>query len=332
VTRHGRRGRLAVLLVAAGSLPASRAEAQGSDPAAAADLFHEGRVAMASQSYGVACAKFAESERLDPRVGTLINLAQCEEALGLLATARRYWEQATDLAKATGDARVAYTTEQLGAIDHRVPRLTVRLGASAPPGTIAHRDDVELGAASLGTSLPVDPGKHSVFAAAAHHADGPVTVVELQAGESKEVVVEAGDALPEPAPEAPVELPHPLAPETAPARAAGPTRIAAIASGAAGVVGVGLGAYFGLQAIAHESGAPGVCHGQTCDAQGATVRRGAIQSADESTAAFVVGGALLAAGVVLWLVAPARAQTALTVGVAPDLVVRGAGAGVVGSF
>jgi len=332
VTRRAPPGRLAVVLFAAGALTASAARAQGSDPAAAADLFHEGRVAMSSQSYDVACAKFAESERLDPRVGTLINLAVCEEALGRVATARRYWEQATDLAKATGDARVAYTTEQLGAIDRRVPRLTVRLGASAPPGTMAHRDDVELGPASLGTPLPVDPGTHSVFAVAAHHADGPVTVVEIQEGESKEVAVETGDALPEPAAEAPIVLPPGVAPERASGRPVSTTRIAAITSGAAGIVGVGLGAYFGLQAVAHESGAPGICHGQTCNEQGATVRRGAIQSADESTAAFVVGGALLAAGVVLWLVAPARAQSLPTVGIAPGVVGQGAGARVVGSF
>lgn len=300
------------------------ARAQGPDPAAAADLFHQGRLAMSEASYEVACAKFAESERLDPRVGTLINLALCEEALGLVATARRYWEQATDLARATGDARVTYTTDRFDAIDAKVPRLTVRLAGAAPPGTTVRRDDVELGPASLGTALPVDPGKHTVFAVAAHRSDGPAITVELAEGESKDIAVQVGEALP--------EASAPAAPTPTAGSTNGSVRLAAIASGAAGVVGLGLGTYFGIQAAAHESGSPGVCHGDVCDGQGASVRRGALQSADESTAAFVAGGALVAAGVVLWIVAPTRMPGQLSVGVAPSVVGHGAGARFVASF
>jgi hypothetical protein len=323
--------RVAVVLVVMGGLAGADARAQGSDPAAAADLFHEGRVAMSTSNYALACGKFAESERLDPRVGTLINLALCEEALGLVATARRYWEQATDLANATGDSRVAYTTEQLGVIDRRVPRLVVRLGASAPAGTVVHRDDVELGAASLGARLPVDPGKHTVFAVAAHHADGPAVTVELGEGESKEVVVESGDLLPDASPEPVVTVPA-VSPAPKSEHSLGTVRRVALATGVAGVVGFGVGSYFGLQAIAHENGSPGVCHGQLCDAQGAAVRKGAIQSADESTGAFVVGGVLLAAGIAMWILAPASSTGEPSVALLPGVVGQGPGATFHGSF
>jgi hypothetical protein len=286
---------------------------------------------MTEASYEIACAKFAESERLDPRVGTLINLALCEEALGLVATARRYWEQATDLARATGDARVTYTTDRFDAIDGKVPRLTVRLAGAVPPGTIVRRDDVELGLASLGTALPVDPGKHTVFAIAAHRADGPVIMVELHEGESKDIAVEVGAAVPE-APEVRVTSAQPVAAPPAAGGTKASVRLAAIASGAAGAVGLGLGTYFGFQAVAHQTGSPGVCHGDVCDGEGAAVRRGAIQSADESTVAFVAGGALVAAGVVLWIVAPTRIPGRPSVEIAPSIVGHSVGARLVADF
>jgi hypothetical protein len=305
--------------------PAARA--QGADPAVAAELFHQGRDAMSAGNYEVGCAKFAESERLEPRVGTLINLALCEEARGRLATARRYWGLATDLARSTGDARSAYTVEHFDAIDRRVPRLTIRLGPSAPPGTIVRRDDVELGPASLDTPLPVDPGAHAVVASAAHHEGGAVATLTLAEGDSREIAVEPG---------APV-----VAPSVAPAGTVatspvaepglGPWRITALASGAAGVVGLGLGAYFGVRAMNGQSGAPGVCHGDVCDPVGASVRRDAIQSADQSTAAFVVGGALLAAGAVLWFVAPRQVEGA-SVEVAPGVLDHGGGVRLVARF
>jgi hypothetical protein len=323
--------RVAIVLVMIGGMAGAEARAQGPDPAAAADLFHEGREAMSTHSYVVACGKFAESQRLDPRVGTLINLALCEEALGLVATARQHWEQATDLAQATGDTRVAYTTERLGIMDRRVPRLIVRLGTSAPPGTVVHRDDVELGAASLGVWLPVDPGKHTVFAGAGHHADGPVTMVELREGESKEVVVETGDLLQDAIPSPVVTVPT-MAPALGAEHPLATMRRVALATSVAGVVGLGVGSYFGLQAIAHANGSPGVCHGQVCDAQGATVRRGAIQSADEATVAFVVGGALVAAGIAMWILAPAPSALEPSIGVVPGVVGLGPGASIQGVF
>jgi hypothetical protein len=307
------------------------AHAQAVDPGAAVDLFHQGRAAMAAGSYDVACAKFAESERFDPRVGTLINSALCEEARRGLSTARRYWEQATDLARATGDARIAYTTEHFDAIDRRVPRLTIRLAANAPADAVVHRDDVALGAASLGTALPVDPGAHAIVAVASHHADGAIVDVTLAEGESKEIVVGPGD----PIPEAAAPDPEPASPPTAspattpePKRALGPWRIAAIATGSAGVIGLGLGTYFGVRALDGKNGSPGTCTGDVCDTAGSAARRDAIRSADTSTVAFIAGGALVAAGVVLWLAAPAESHAPASVGVVPGV----GGASLVGRF
>src|ERR1700681_1794781 len=64
------------------------------DSAAAAEsLFNDAREAMAKKNFNQACAKFQESNRLDPAVGTLFNLANCEEQRGRLATAWTLFQQ-----------------------------------------------------------------------------------------------------------------------------------------------------------------------------------------------------------------------------------------------
>ena len=57
------------------------------DVATAEKLFQEGRRLMANGSIEEACAKFTESQRLDPSSGTLINLAACHAELGMTASA-----------------------------------------------------------------------------------------------------------------------------------------------------------------------------------------------------------------------------------------------------
>ena len=84
LTRAIKRGAIAaswaaVLLMA----PPARAQApaQGTNKVAAEALFEDGRRLVAAGSFTEACPKFADSERLDPSPGTLLNLASCYEKL-----------------------------------------------------------------------------------------------------------------------------------------------------------------------------------------------------------------------------------------------------------
>ena len=45
-------------------------------------LFDEGRKAMAARDYPQAITKLQQSQKLDPAVGTLLNLAECFSVLG----------------------------------------------------------------------------------------------------------------------------------------------------------------------------------------------------------------------------------------------------------
>jgi hypothetical protein len=92
-----------------------------------------------------------------------------------------------------GDERRAIAAARAKHLDARLPRLRIRLVASAPVGTRIERDGVELGRASLDTPLPVEPGSHRVVVRAPGHADREFRVT-LAAGEALDVVVMPGVA------------------------------------------------------------------------------------------------------------------------------------------
>ena len=255
---------------------------------------------MAAGDYAMACGKFAESQSEDPREGTLINLALCEEALRRLAVARQYWQQAKDLAVANADPRADYDAQQFGRIDGRVPRLSIKLEGDAPPDTRVTRDAIEFGAGSLGVPLPIDPGKHVVRATAVGRMPRDFTI-ELQEGESSELVIGPGPAAPSTEP--PREAPSPPIP-TAPS---GPRRIlrpVAYGAGALGVVGLGVGAIFGVRAMQAGKAASGHCQGDHCDPVGTSARRDEIGQANIATAAAIAGAGLLAGASILWALTP----------------------------
>lgn len=85
--RHHCAIRLAAIVAALAA--SARCPAETEPPAVVAErLFREGREAVKRGDYAVACPKFAESQRLDPANGTLLNLALCEEGWGHAADAR----------------------------------------------------------------------------------------------------------------------------------------------------------------------------------------------------------------------------------------------------
>lgn len=117
-----------------------------------------------------ACAKFRESDRLDPAVGTTFNLADCEERLGRLARAWTLFDEVAQRLPAS-DKRRSVAHARARALEPRLPKLSIRQAPNVPPGTRILRDGVELGAASLGTPLPVDPGEHAVLVSAPGRAE-----------------------------------------------------------------------------------------------------------------------------------------------------------------
>ncbi len=187
------RGAICALAIVALTSASSLAQ---TDPVAATELFKQGRDAAVRHDHATACPLFEESNRLDARVGTLLNLADCEEHIGKLAEALQHWHQAIQLGTATGDRRAEEAKSRHAALDARVPRLTVRLADGAPEYTEILRNGVALGKATMGVPLPLNPGAHVVEVRAKGHEPRSYRVA-MQEGESKELHVTAGAQLPD---------------------------------------------------------------------------------------------------------------------------------------
>jgi len=322
-----------VAAVTAGVSP-TLALADTRDAAAAEALFEAGRQAATRGDWATACPKFAESERLDPAPGTLLNLADCEEHLGHLASAWDAWHEAI-ASLPPGDDRIGPVRKRAAALDARIARLTVRLAADAPAGAVVHRDDVELGAASLGTPLPVDPGSHVVRVDAPGREPASTTVT-LAEGDSRAIDVSAGATLP-PAPEPqpathPAPSPPPSVVDTGAPVADHPVlRTTGFVLGIAGLASLAAGATTGAHALAQKSTVQNHCpQPRGCDQTGLDAAQSGHTFATVSDVTFVAGGVLLAAGAALVLLNPARSAPTSGWLVAPTP--GGAGVGFHGSF
>src|SRR5512144_2754687 len=83
--------------------PALSTPARADDNAAAEALFQQAKTLTEQQRYEEACPKFAASYKLDKTLGTLLNLADCEEHVDRIATAWAHWGEAVELAQKAGD-------------------------------------------------------------------------------------------------------------------------------------------------------------------------------------------------------------------------------------
>jgi hypothetical protein len=153
---------------------APAAAAQDRTPTPSEILFRKGRELMEQGDAPAARARFLESLKLEPAVGTLLNLANCEEKLGQLAAALEHWKAALAAMK-PDDERAAQARKRTAELEERVPRLTLKLAAAAPTTTRVRLDGVDV-TASIGHSVPVDPGDHVLIASNEGFADGRFVV------------------------------------------------------------------------------------------------------------------------------------------------------------
>ncbi|HXK20026.1 MAG TPA: hypothetical protein VNG33_19580, partial [Polyangiaceae bacterium] len=185
------------------------------------------------------------------------------------------------------------------------------------------RDGVALQEAELGSPIPVDPGEHVIEAAApgkqpwtskiqvgSDAAKVSVEIPALQAA-SGPIASSAAPAV------ATGSSPTGAPPADKPSSGSGSAmRTTGLVLGGVGVVGIGLGSFFGLQASSKWSDAKGKCldYPYVCSTEAMDGQSSARSAATLSTVMFVAGGALLATGVVLYFTAPKPESVALGVG------------------
>ncbi len=323
------------LVVLAASMVARVANAD--DPAIAQQAFEEGRVLMAAGRVAEACPKFAAAAQLSQTAGVRLNLAECYAKLGKTASAWAKAKDALSIAERAGDSVAASLARaQMSALQPKLSYLTIVVAREgAPQGLELALDGEPVPAPLWGTALPVDTGEHDIAARAPGRQPASTKATVAAQGDRVTVSLPALLAAPEtppvPAPGAGLAAPPPGA-DVSGGSSRTTVRVVALVSGGLGLVGLGLGAAFGLDANAKKSDYQQREAGGRCDAECVSLSKDAVGEATASTIAFVAGGALVAAGAVLWLTAPSGGVEARGVAIVPMAGPRGMGAGVSGSF
>jgi hypothetical protein len=161
-------------------------------------LFEAGRQALAEGDYDLACQKFAESNRLERAAGTMLNLANCEEKRGRVATAWLRYTEAMDM-MSPQDTRYEFAKNQAALVEARVPRLTIRLAKDAPV-RVSITVNGQKWEEPLGTSARLDPLNYVLIVSAPDHESATFEVT-LEEFDVKDIAVAPGEKIDEPPPE-----------------------------------------------------------------------------------------------------------------------------------
>jgi serine/threonine-protein kinase len=328
---------LASAAVVAGVLASPlAATAQTNNKVAAEALFRDARRLLDAGNYKEACEKLAASERLDPAVGTLLNLAHCYEKLGRTASAWGTYREAITAAKLAGQAdREKSARKSADALEPTLPHLTVTVSAEAKvSGMQVTRDGVAVVQEIWGTSVPVDPGEHVIAATApgrkgwsttinsAAGAAANVDVPPLERSEEEPAADGATPAAAVPSAKPPAAVPPATSDQAAPASRPfwNTQRTIAVVSGGIGIAGGVLAIVEFLNFNDKKDQVAATCdvvcmnedeHKKAIDLrdQAATARTWAIVGT-------AVGGAGLIAGTILWFTAPSGGPEPGAVGLA----------------
>lgn len=304
------------------------AEAAAEDVAAAKALFSEGLELMQAGNFEKGCPALRESYRLDPRIGTLFTLAECEAKWGRIATAVAHYSNfLTQVAAMPQGQRIKQKEREKIAQDKKdelspqVPELTLTLPDDAPQGTVVKRNGVTLAAPSLGVALPVDPGEQVITTQA---PGGDITEKKVTIEKGQRMTVKLVVSPPEPGSEGPEGGGAGVGAGSGSGSGSGPgggapvdsgsgQRIAAFIVGGVGVAGLAVGGIMGGLTLAKrgELDKAGCFDDDVCNS-GQTVQEDLDQAklfGWVSTVGFGVGVAGLGVATVLLLTAPSAPET-----------------------
>jgi len=289
---------LVLASVAALLAPASPAfaAATAADEATAQSLFEEAKRAAAAGNFEAAAAEFAESNRLVPSVGALLNQGDALEHADKLASSWGAFVAAGLLARAKSDTvREGEAERRAALLSPRLARLALVVPPAARvPGFTLHKDGTLVGEAQFGSLFPVDVGPHEIEATAPGHKTWATTMRIETDGAAASLEIQPLDKLPTPASAA--------APEGSVQKTLG---LVLVGVGAAGLV---LGAVtLGVDGSKHASLLQQCPSGQ-CAGTLQPMLQGDVNSYHTlgivSSTSLVAGGALAVTGVILALVAP----------------------------
>lgn len=293
------------------TLTASTAWCQINDKAIAEALFQDGRRLMGEGKLAEGCAKLEQSQRADPQVGTLLNVAVCHEQLGRTASAWAEFLDAEAQATRLGHTeRATFAREGAQRLEGQLSRLVLRTTETTAGLTIV-LDGKLFEASMLNTPLPVDPGEHRLEVSAPSKKTLRLTLAIAAGPAEVPCDIPPLEDLPPPpppvaAPLSPVPVAQPApAPQQAPLA---PVQQAEPASGGVptwawvslgvGMAGIVAGTVTGSMAMSKATQLKAACgEDKVCpDDQGSKLDT-ALTLADISTGCFIVGAVGSAIGI-----------------------------------
>jgi hypothetical protein len=275
--------------------PGTPSPASTSDNRAVAEmLFFTARGLMEAGRYPEACAKLGESYRLDAASGTLLNLAVCHESEGRVASAWGEFRQAlSDARKANRADREELAKEHIAKLEPDLPFLTIVVPDFVRVKDLEIlRNGVALGSGGWGTELPIDPGKVEIVTRAPGFLPKTKTITIAKRQHLSTTVEKL-----EPAPIV----------ETVAAGDQGwsAKRKTGAVLFVTGLVGVGVGTYFGLTALNQMDKADANCSSldgeRRCTPLGADYSEKANLNAWGANIAFGLGAVALISGTYLFV-------------------------------
>lgn len=263
---------------------------------------------MAQGNYRVACSKFDESQRLDPALGTLLNLANCREKEGKVASAWSSFRDAEGLAHGAGPADAeAVAHERARALEARVPRLLLAVTQGQPAALKVARNGIDVGPAQWDTPIPLDPGEYRLTATAPGYTSFQTTVTLKEGAGTVQILLPVLvrdpnlNSIPPVNQERSAALPKTLG--DAPSHSV-PT--ASWIAGGVGLAAIGTGA--GLAAWASSQYYSVNCPDHVCQPNELDVRSRARTKATVATVLFIGGTLAASTGVLLWAAQPSAAS------------------------
>ena len=308
---------LGLLAFTVASTCASLAGAQDASAQVEA-LFADGKRLANEGKYADACPKFLASYNLEHRVGTLLNLADCYEKNGQLASSWARFVEAKQLAtRANQLERAEFARQHATELEPKLSSLVINVPHPSPD-MVVHQDHVIVEPAVYGVSVHVDAGDHLIDASAPGKVPWSTTL--HVAAEKEQQTLDVPELKDAPktdqtvTPLTPIDNGRPV--ETEKKRGPSGRAVVGITVAAAGVAGIGVGIAFGAIALSKYSDSNAFCgqdgNKNDCTAPGIPLRHDAVVDGNVSTVLLGVGAACLITGVIVWVTAPsARARAAI---------------------
>ncbi len=225
----------------------------------AEELFRRAKGLMAAKKDHEACPLLEESQRLDPQMGTLLNLAICHENIGRTASAWGEFRAVEQQARAANrEDRVKLARERAAKLEPKLARIKIVVPADGKVEGLVVKVDGEAKGEPLWSGVAVDPGTRTVEASAPGKKPAVMQVTVDDAGAVVSVTIPQLENEPVVAPASAI-APDADRTKEEDYAANRSRKTTGIVVGAVGVAAMAAGGVFGVLAITNDGDAAKAC-------------------------------------------------------------------------